>query len=234
VPVAGDPKPLADSPCPLGPELWGPESSWFTALGVDDTALSLSPLLPPVSMAVVNVFPFTLDVVLTSIEDPHPYDPVETMEMQYATDGGYEVIRGLGCKPAGDYPFGGMIAAFQHLGSGGVEGGAVAFTMPSPGDRNGLRWIEEGSPEFEEMEVPDTAESYDIMWAFAVVEADQVTPVPGTFELRLNGSPIDTIASSGIGQYTTQHALVPGDVLTVWRTSGDGGYLNFVRIRVMG
>jgi hypothetical protein len=105
--------------------------------------------------------------------------------------------------------------------------GGVGFVMPSPGADNGLKWLADGSTT--SAVIPSTASSYLIDWAYSVVGS-------GTFECRVNDSAVDW-SSGSFDQKTVAYPLQPGDVVTVWCTSGSDGsnmFLNYVRIRVRG
>jgi hypothetical protein len=155
--------------------------------------------------------------------------------------------------PLDPISFSGTVVSFP-------EGDAVAFVMPSPGDWDGLHWDDgpddgvrgrgfesdppagDSWPGTQYHVVPDTADEYAITWTFAVDVWDSCLYTV-SFELRLNGTAIDSVTlpniygSPLVSQRTVSHALAPGDVLTVWCTSGSSGdnvFLRYVRIRVRG
>ena len=229
--------PLAEAPCALGPRLWARATEQFEPLIPSDTELIWTddPLPPPVSRterrdASPLQYPFTLGLTGNMGE-------VEMVEATDGITGGYTVVRAIGCKPAGDWPYGGVATSYYGAGSGVVTSNAgVGFVMPGPGSGNGSKWTATGSGIEVEALIPATAATYDIVWAFSVSGT-------GTFELRVwsaeteDTTAIDSVSGVAYAQRTVAYPLKPGDVVTVWCTSGSNGHnmaLRYVRIRVKG
>ena len=122
--VQGDPKPLPPSPCPLGPVVWNMQSAPFAPISAADTELVWldRPVPWPVDYGVSQYqdatpaqYPFTVDLLYGGSKSGFP---IETVEVTEAEGDVYTVIRGIGCKPPGDWPAGGDGAIYDPLGGG--------------------------------------------------------------------------------------------------------------------
>jgi hypothetical protein len=61
-------------------------------------------------------YPFTIDLFYGGGKGG---TPIETVEVTGPSEGGYTVVRNVGCKPAGDWPSGGDAAINASSGGGG-------------------------------------------------------------------------------------------------------------------
>ena len=225
--LTGDPVPL-EPPCVIDGQ-FSEATVGFSPMGAADTVLTLASPLPPavdkanglLNDATPPILPYTVDLAQGTKFTP----PVETVEVTAVAGNELTVVRGIGCKPAGDWPVGGDATIQNPYDSSAY--------VPVPGDANGLRWLPDGSTTASYIWAVQ-ADSYEVIWA---VQADG-----GSFELRVmrwdettqTQSFMTLDSMSGAGQKTVKYALKPNDYLTIWCTSGTGVICHYVRIRVKG
>lgn len=163
------------APFALGPVLWDQaytdwgDSSWDASATFAPLAIAEDPLewtdgygLPPAPW--IN-YPFTL----TLLYDDDNALPIEQVEVT-AADWPYSTIsRGIGGKPAGAFPDGGTAQAFRHYGSGSIVDDGIAFTMPDPGDPDGVRWT--GEDTYAASVVPTITGECLVVWRFDIERA---------------------------------------------------------------